>query len=273
MSDTENKTNTAPYMKKDINGKNPNESNKNNIVIPLVLLLVSAIVIVATFYENEYNSFMDQSDLTAESQDDVATTETVAEADVTIKASPVETITAETVQTATPVAEVEAKPAEVTAANIETAETTPVPVVTAEAKETVTAVKVNTQPQTPVKAVAQTASTTQQNDAYSRAQEQAKQRQQYMQQRRQAYEQEMQARRAQYEAAMKAQQERRSQMIQAQRAVYERNAQNRIATKQKVQQLHEQISQLHKEIHQIMHAPQQMVAPAPVQTAEPMQSM
>jgi len=84
MSDTENKTenaaetkttDTAPYLKKNIKSESKTETSKSNIVIPLVLLLVSAIVIVATFYEEEYSNFMAQADA-----QDTATTEAVAAA-------------------------------------------------------------------------------------------------------------------------------------------------------------------------------------------------
>ena len=53
-NNTETKTSeTAPYMKKNIQKKAQPESSKSNIVIPLVLLLVSAFVITATFYQDE----------------------------------------------------------------------------------------------------------------------------------------------------------------------------------------------------------------------------
>ena len=66
MSDTKNKTKkkaevkaeaktaeTAPYLKKGKQQDNQAESSKTNVLIPLVLLLVSAIVIFATFYNDE----------------------------------------------------------------------------------------------------------------------------------------------------------------------------------------------------------------------------
>jgi hypothetical protein len=74
MTDTENKTqdtteksstDTAPYLKKNSN-KEPSESSKGNFVIPLILLLVSAIVIIATFYEEEYSSLWTASTETFE---------------------------------------------------------------------------------------------------------------------------------------------------------------------------------------------------------------
>ena len=78
MSDTENKTettDTAPYMKKD----KTNESAKSNFVIPLVLLLVSAIVIIATFYEDEYKHLIAQVNTKTDVvNDNTADTETTS---------------------------------------------------------------------------------------------------------------------------------------------------------------------------------------------------
>jgi len=54
MSDTENKS----------------ETNKSNFIIPFVLLLVSAIVIVATFYGDEYKTLVAQTDTSEDKQDD-----------------------------------------------------------------------------------------------------------------------------------------------------------------------------------------------------------
>jgi len=69
MSNTENKTDsvqetpvtdTAPYMTK--KEDKPQSSSKSNFIIPAILLIVSAIVIVATFYEDEYHNLMAEID-------------------------------------------------------------------------------------------------------------------------------------------------------------------------------------------------------------------
>ena len=65
---TEAKTvDTAPYLKKDKQSAKQSESVKSNIVIPLVLLLVSAIVIIATFYEEEYKDLVAKADSVTDS--------------------------------------------------------------------------------------------------------------------------------------------------------------------------------------------------------------
>jgi DNA repair exonuclease SbcCD ATPase subunit len=51
----ETKVDTAPYINKKHDNK---DQDKSNFVMPLVLLAVSVIVIVATFYEDEYNDLV-----------------------------------------------------------------------------------------------------------------------------------------------------------------------------------------------------------------------
>lgn len=78
MSDTEKKTetsDTAPYMKKDKTSET--SKGKGNFVIPLILLLVSAIVIVATFYEDEYKNLIAQTDTAKDEQDDAVNAEVI----------------------------------------------------------------------------------------------------------------------------------------------------------------------------------------------------
>ena len=71
MSDSENTTENKTDSKVDEatsnleeNKHNDNQikSSKSNIVIPLMLLLISAIVIIATFYEDEYRNLIAQTD-------------------------------------------------------------------------------------------------------------------------------------------------------------------------------------------------------------------
>jgi len=84
MSNTENKiennaetktTEAAPYMKKDSQNTDTTEPSKSNLVIPLLLLLVSGIVIVATFYEDEYNNLVADADSISDTQTEVSTSE------------------------------------------------------------------------------------------------------------------------------------------------------------------------------------------------------
>ena len=86
----------------------------------------------------------------------------------------------------------------------------------------------------------------------ARAQQQAKQRHEMMQQRRQAHEKEIQSRRQQYEVAKKAREEKRAQIIDTRKALYKRVQQNRLETRQSIEEAHKRIAELHEEIHQIM---------------------
>ena len=267
MSDTENKTEknaekaeVAPYMKR-ASTDNKTESKKSNFVIPMVLLLVSAIVIVATFYEDEYNALMTaQSDETTETAqpetqagnpaaETVAKTNTVTTADTAAEAA-----TAKTATTEAPVA------AEVTAApKAETASTAK-----SDKQPQVVAQTVNTQVAPAATAQAKTAqlqpnaqfrsNNANRYNGYNREQASArtKQHMAIIQQRRQTYEQEMQTRRTQYETAMKTQQERRSNMIEAQKAAYQRAQKSKVETGQKLQVIYKKIDGLHQEIDQIM---------------------
>jgi len=270
MSDTENKTKNnaekteaAPYMKKTSTGRNP-ESNKSNFVIPMVLLLVSAIVIVATFYEDEYNALMAQTDETTET----------AQAETPASAAPVETTaktdTVATTDTATEMATAQAATTETPVV----AEATAEPVIAPKTEATITANN-DKQPQVvaqTVNTVAASAPTAQAKTAqlqpnaqfrsnnanryngYNREQAsvRTKQHMAMIQQRRQAYDQEMQSRRTQYEAAMKAQQERRNNMIEAQKAAYQRAQKSKVETGKKLQVIYKKIDELHQQIDQVM---------------------
>ncbi len=75
MSDTEN---TATDVNKNNQTESSDtESSRHNFVIPLVLLLVSAIVIVATFYEDEYSDMLANSDSRTTSSEDTSANETI----------------------------------------------------------------------------------------------------------------------------------------------------------------------------------------------------
>ena len=75
MSDTEN---TATDVNKNNKTESSDtESSTQNFVIPLVLLLVSAIVIVATFYEDEYSDMLASSDSQTISSEDASANETI----------------------------------------------------------------------------------------------------------------------------------------------------------------------------------------------------
>ena len=144
MSDSEIKTedkteaktaDTAPYLKKDRQASNQSESAKSNVVIPLVLLLVSAIVIVATFYEDEYKDLVAQGD---SATDPIEKTEA---ADITISSAEEEKTSGE-VAANEPVTEETISEEQVTAKDVQTDET--VAAVEAAEKQTVTATPVST---------------------------------------------------------------------------------------------------------------------------------
>ncbi len=265
MSDTENNTDkiakstpdNAPTMKKNSNPEVTDKSvSKSNIVIPLVLLLVSAIVIVATFYEEEYKQLIAQDapslDVAADSeeisQDVVTAGSATATAEITAEATT--EITTDNPETSIVASNPHSGIAEPAAKNVKT-------VALARSEENSTQIQpgygapyrndpyTNKQPYEQAR-----------QNAVRRAQEQAEKRNKAMQQHRLAYEKEMQERRQYYEAAkksaMKAQQERRSRIAEAQKAVYQRVEQNRTETRQKLQEMHNQISEMHNEIHQIL---------------------
>ncbi len=273
MSDTkkttENKAetktpDTAPYMKKDSTPESKSESKKSNFVIPLVLLLVSGIVIIATFYEDEYNKFMAQ-----EETQDIATTEVIAK----VEGTEISTIEAQ------PVASVETIPEKAEAVTQTEAadQSVAVETTTADKAEKVTAKNTVVAPAQSQQAVNNYARTRpayapsqykpyNREQAQTRTQAAAKQRMEMLQQRRQAYENEMQDRRAQYETAMKAHQEKRANVAKAQKAVFQRAQKNRIETNQKIQEIHKQISKLHEEIHQLMLESKRNSAPVQMQS-------
>lgn len=273
MSDTKNTTenkaetktlDTAPYMKKSSTPESKSESSKSNFVIPLVLLLVSGIVIVATFYEDEYNRFMAQ-----EETQDITATEVIAKVEETeistIEAQPVASADAITEITET-VTQTEVTDQSVT---VETATTDKAEKVTAE--NTVVAAEksqqtVNNYARTRPAYAPYQYNPYNREQAQTRTQAAAKQRMEMLQQRRQAYEKEMQDRRAQYETAMKAQQEKRANVAKAKKAVFQRAQQNRLETNQKIQEIHKQISKLHEKIHQILLESKRNSAPVQMQS-------
>jgi len=257
MTDTENKTeradskDTAPYLKKD----STPESSKSNIVIPLVLLIVSAIVIFATFYKEEYNNLVAGTDLDSESAEapphQAAADKTDNNTEVMVIAEQSEDANSVSEESVTIVAEESPAPVAETAtapANDQT-----------QATQQAASDDLTMQTQT-----ANYFNSTQsayrpypyrpniQNPAKSHTQEQAQKYNEVMQQRRQAYEKEMAARRQQFESSMKAQQKKREALIEAQNAEFQRMEKSRLETAEKIQALHNQISELHKEIHQLM---------------------
>ena len=262
MSNTKNKTekvDTAPYLKKNgansKDGRNENPSAKSNFVIPMVLLLVSAIVIVATFYEDEYNALLTSSDETT------AVVETVETVEVIEVATSNKAETAGTLATTAPAAEAAATEALATKIDTPPAAIIPAPV---------TVATNNSNQQTQTKTVALTenrqAKKTQVEDNaqrptgrvdrynnYSReqAKARAKQHMAMIQERRQAYEKDMKERRTQYETAIKARQERRDNLVEAQKAAYQMAHKKHMETDQKLQTIYKKIDELHQEIEQI----------------------
>ena len=260
MTDTENKTeqaatkdtvDTAPYLKKD----STPESSKSNIVIPLVLLVVSAIVIFATFYKEEYNNLVADTDSDSESAEaplhQAAADETDNNTDVIVIAEQSEdtnsvseeSVTIVTEESPEPIADTVTAPANDQGQTMQQAATDDLTM------QTQTANNVDS-PQSAYRPYPYQPSI--QNPAKSHTQEQAQKYNEVMQQRRQAYEKEMAARRQQFEESMKAQQKKREALIEAQKAEFQRMEKSRLETAEKIQALHNQISELHKEIHQLM---------------------
>jgi hypothetical protein len=266
MTDTENKNeqaaakdtvDTAPYMKKD----STPESSKSNIVIPLVLLVVSAIVIFATFYKEEYNNLVAGTDSESESAevspDQTATDVTDDKTDVIVIAEQSEDANSAPEETVTIIAEESSEPVvdttpagDVGTANADTQDMTQQQ--TANDDLTMQTQAANNSDSTQSAYRSYPYRPNIQNPAKSHTQEQAQKYNEVMQQRRQAYEREMEARRQQFEASMKAQQKKREALIQAQKAEFQRMEQSSLETAEKIQALHNQISELHKEIHQLM---------------------
>jgi septal ring factor EnvC (AmiA/AmiB activator) len=257
MTDTENKTeqaaakktvDTAPYMKKD----STTEPSKSNIVIPLVLLVVSAIVIFATFYTDEYNNLVADTNSKSDSAEK-SSNEPMANVagdrtdEIVMAAQSVDTnITSEV--SAVSVAEQSSEPLTEAETSDQRKEVQQLPddnVATMQSQS-----ENNNDSTLPAYRPYQYRSNIQ-NPAKAHTQEQAQKYNEVMQQRRQAYEKEKEARRQQYEASMKAQQKKREQMIAAQKAEFQRMEEKRIETDKKIQELHNQISELHKQIHQL----------------------
>jgi hypothetical protein len=276
MSDTENKS----------------ETNKSNFIIPFVLLLVSAIVIVATFYGDEYKTLVAQTDTSEDKQDDtgkILAEETVEETPADNANEALANITTDAEQTTSQESETNVTAETALVADVKAAEsadntivvansqsTEPENTASVESKEQNNGQSNNTHQQnTPVtvtdtesrvRPVAYTpyqgrqynrgVSKQEYDDRVARAQEQAKQYHEMMQQRRQSHMQEMQARRQHYEAKMHAQHEKQIEIFKAQKAIYQQAQQDRRAINQKIQEIHNRISDMHEEIHQIMQESQ-----------------
>jgi hypothetical protein len=306
MSDSEIKTedkteaktaDTAPYLKKDKQPANQSESAKSNVVIPLVLLLVSAIVIIATFYEDEYKDLVAQGDsatdpiekteaagLTISATEENTSDETAADkpaTEETISEESVSATDAQDVQDATvaavEVAEKQTAPATPVSALLPTGSITKV--ATTEITESAPAEN-NAAPATSMdKEPGQSRYAPYQRptfadreayeqarkEAMARAEAERKKHNEMMQLRRQAYEKEMQERREQFEATMKAYKEKKAKLAETQKAIYQQFEQNRIEAKQKMEQMHKEISEMHRQMHQMMldSQPQMKRAPQP----------
>ncbi len=289
---TENKTetekvDTAPYLKKDKQQDNRTESSKSNLVMPLVLLLVSAIVIIATFYEDEYKDLVAQAEPATDSLEsaasaDVTATDTVAAAVTTdekiIAKEPVakeDTASAAEINTmpTTPIAKQLPAAAITMAALVEVTETESAENNAAAGPAQSRYAPYQRQPYANRQAYEQA-----RRKAMADTQAQAKKHDEMMQQRRQAYEKEMQARREQREAMMKTYQEKRAKIAETQKAIYQQFEQNRSEAMQKMEQMHKEISDLHKQMHQMMRDSQPQfrhnsAAPKQDTKAEQMQSI
>jgi hypothetical protein len=242
---------TAPYIKKDSKSDSSHsESPKSNIVIPFVLLVVLAIIIIATFRDGEYNNLIADTDSQADSHENIVTVETI-----TPGISSEEPTSSEEPATSNNIKQNIAITPEETSSIIE-AETASADEESKVKQLTNNVVAIQANPANNY------ASSQHIPPAYKEAREQAKARSQeqarkyneMMQQRRQAYEKEMQSKQQQYEAAMKAHQKRLAEMAEVQKAAFQRAKQNRLETKQKIQEMHKQISDLHNEIHKIMRS-------------------
>ncbi len=315
MSDSENindnKTaDTAPDIKE---GKQKNDQpilSKSNIIIPLALLLVSAIVIIATFYKDEYNNLIADND-SQTNEMEVTTTgsekeESTVAATTQIKNNGLSSdsladnnITEATEKQATEntaqnnVAIAEDVPADTKFASKNKAQVKPVlsanEVKASQQGSNLATTQMNTvNNQAMIKATPQTyqqrgqsRNSTEQarrhayDQARGRAQEQAKKHNAVMQQRRQAYAKEMQARHQQHQAEMKVREEKRAQFFAAQKTMFQRVQKKRIETNKKLQEIHKRISDLHNEMHQIMQQSptayrEQSFTQAPEQTVEHM---
>lgn len=287
MTDTENKTektketpatDTAPYMKKTSQSESKAASNKTEMLVPAVLLLISAIVIGATFYGNKNTG---ATDTLAQEEDTPAATaitevETITEVpasdtgttnntDTTQQQSAANTETDKTTTAEESTAKADTSEQKLAADSEEAPAVAEVIIVTEE--------KVAAAPQTlPASQLAAAhpahviARAPYQYNPYNRqqAQARAKQHMEMLRQRRQAYEREMQDRHAQYEAAMKAQQAKRAKIAEAEKAVFQRAQKDRLMLNQKIEKIHKQIAELHEEIHQLMNEYRINNAPVPM---------
>ncbi|VAW50284.1 hypothetical protein MNBD_GAMMA05-1328 [hydrothermal vent metagenome] len=279
-------------------GKNLNSTSKNgNFVIPAILLLVSAIVIIATFYEEEYKGLV-ASDNQTESTETITNDKITAEAEALVVTSTDKTIagsevvviksgiTEQTVSTKTQVttaADTSAKAEETSDRETEGS----VNVATASEEKMVRSntniAAISTAPVANNTTIAEHISANINNrqmtqrdlrirahkNAIARAQVQKNAYNARMQQHRQAYETEMVARRMQYETMMKTRKEKRVAAYETRKAIFQRAQKNRIETNQKMQEVHKRISELHEEIHQIMHDSRTSFNKPTTQTIEP----
>lgn len=286
MSDIENKTdstaetpatNTAPYMKK---ADDKPAATKSNFVIPIILLLVSIIVIVATFYEDEYNTLI--AELNAGSNEDseaviISTSEdagvngTVNSSNSADVRSSATTEISSTEETATEevravvISEESGKSTAVAtdnkkglAQNLSNSDRSMATAATDNDKETSESAQVN-QDKTALQLASKTAVAQVpafKHNAYQQSRNpQAQKHHEMMQQRRQTYKAEMQARREQHKATMKARHEQRAAFYETQKAVFQRTQNKRVETAkqiQQIQQIHQKIEVLHDELHQLM---------------------
>jgi hypothetical protein len=265
-------------MKKDSQRQNATNSSKSNIVIPLVLLLVSAIVIIATFYEDGYDDLVAEANLITETPAEAPKSKTPSmESAAVAENTEVNIIDENNVATA-PEAEAAATEIQAVAENAEAANTDDIKVssaetdvITQQTDDRISSRQARTSnirermqttyaPFQPIpytnNEIDQPSYEQTRKDAMARSQELAKIHNERRQQRRLTYENEMQTRRQQHEAVVKAQEERRAKFAEAQKAVFQRVEQNRLENAQKIKQMHEQISKMHDEIHQIMRESQ-----------------
>jgi hypothetical protein len=301
MSDSEIKTedkteaktaDTAPYLKKDKQAANQSESAKSNIVIPLVLLLVSAIVIIATFYEDEYKELVakadsvtdsidktEAADLTISATEENTSDETAADEPATEENISEESVSATDAQdetvAAVEVAEEQTAPATAVSALLPAGAITKVATteITESApaeNDTASATSMDKEPgqsryapyQRPTYADRE-AYEEARKEAMARAEVERKKHNEMMQLRRQAYEKEMQERREQFEATMKAYKEKKAKLAETQKAIYQQFEQNRIEAKQKMEQMHKEISEMRRQMHQMMIDSQPPIQRAP----------
>ncbi len=279
MSDTENKTenskettaaDTAPYMKK-TSHNDKTASNKTEMLVPAVLLLVSAIVIGATFYGNKNADTQTQKEdtpaITAATEVENIVKTPASDTRATQEQSVSNTETTKQIATEKNATKTETSQQSSGADTKQAAAVAEIIVIT---EEEVAVAEPQIAPASHIAAAHTTHASGHapyQYNPYRRQQTQAitrtrvKQHMAMLQQRRQAYEREMQARHAQYEAAMKAQYEKRTRIAEAKKAVFQRAQKNRLVIKQKIQGIEKQIGKLHEEIYQLMNEYRRTSAP------------